>query len=61
MRIHEHHSLFLYILVVVVGADEAYFGTPIDPEVLAAKYDCPADLRPWYGNFSGPCCRPKYM
>ena len=37
----------------------AYFGTPMDPGVLAAKYDCPADLRPWYGNFSGPCCRPK--
>ena len=37
----------------------AYFGTPMDPKVLAAKYDCPDDVRPWYGNFSGPCCRPK--
>jgi hypothetical protein len=36
---------------------EAYFGHPIDPELLAEKYDCPADVRPWYGNFSGPCCR----
>jgi hypothetical protein len=30
---------------------EAYFGTPIDPELLAEKYDCPDDLRPW-------CVRP---
>ena len=37
----------------------AYIGKPMDPSVLAAKYDCPADVRPWYGNFSGPCCRPK--
>jgi hypothetical protein len=30
----------------------AYFGKTMDPEKLA-NYDCPADVRPWYGNFSG--------
>lgn len=46
-------------MMVQQATYSAYFGTPMDPEVLAAKYDCPDDVRPWYGNFSGPCCRPK--
>ena len=38
---------------------KSYVGTPMDPAVLAKDYICEKDLRPWYGNFSGPCCIPK--
>ena len=31
----------------------------IDPAVLARDYDCVTDIRPWWGNFSGPCCKRK--
>lgn len=24
-----------------------------------ANYDCVTDIRPWWGDFAGPCCRPK--
>ena len=34
-------------------------GYPVDPAVLAKDYVCEKDLRPWWGNFSGPCCIPK--
>ena len=27
--------------------------------VLKANYDCVTNTVPWWGNFSGPCCKPK--
>ena len=31
----------------------------MDKAVLQAEYDCVTDTVPWWGNFSGPCCKPK--
>eukprot|EP00037_Helgoeca_nana_P025321 m.275779 g.275779 ORF g.275779 m.275779 type:complete len:533 (-) comp26910_c0_seq3:255-1853(-) len=31
----------------------------IDPMVLARDYDCVTDIRLWWGNFTGPCCKRK--
>lgn len=31
----------------------------IDHEILARDYNCVTDIRPWWGNFSGPCCKRK--
>ena len=31
----------------------------MNPDVLKEHYDCVTDTIPWWGNFSGPCCKPK--
>ena len=31
----------------------------MNADVLKEKYDCVTDTIPWWGNFSGPCCKPK--
>ena len=31
----------------------------MDAAVLREGYDCVTDIRPWWGDFSGPCCKPK--
>ena len=36
----------------------AYIGQKMTPKEYA-PYECTVDIRPWWGNFSGPCCRPK--
>ena len=36
----------------------AYIGAKMTPDEYK-PYECATDIRPWYGNFSGPCCRPK--
>ena len=43
---------------IATGAFLAYIGTPMNASQLSG-YTCPDDIRPWWGNFSGPCCKPK--
>ena len=43
---------------IATGVFQAYIGAPMNATQLAG-YDCPTDIRPWWGNFSGPCCKPK--
>ena len=31
----------------------------MNKNVLAKDYDCVTNTVPWWGNFSGPCCKPK--
>ena len=35
-----------------------YIGTPMTPHQYE-QYECVKDIRPWWGNFSGPCCKRK--
>jgi hypothetical protein len=37
---------------------QPYIGTPMTPAELL-PYTCVKDIRPWWGNFSGPCCKPN--
>lgn len=43
---------------IATGVFKAYIGYSMNASQLA-NYDCPSDIRPWWGNFSGPCCKPK--
>lgn len=31
----------------------------INTDVLERDYDCVTDIRPWWGDFAGPCCKRK--
>ena len=56
-------SVHSVLCVVDCGVVQPYIPNPAwDPihnATLRAHYDCVTDIRPWWGNFSGPCCRPK--
>lgn len=45
-------------MVAKLATYTAYIGQKMTPDEYK-PYECVTDIRPWWGNFSGPCCRPK--
>ena len=55
----EHPELVATMQAALAAAQNWKINGTMNPQVLAANYDCVTDTIPWWGNFSGPCCKRK--
>lgn len=46
-------------LVAQLATYKPYITSASLPPSVLAKYDCVTDITQYWGNFSGPCCKPK--
>ena len=55
----EQPGLVATMQTALAAAQNWKINGTMNAQVLAAKYDCVTDTIPWWGNFSGPCCKRK--
>ena len=58
--IHPATSDIVATMAKALGAAKGWaINGTMNADVLKENYDCVTDTIPWWGNFSGPCCKPK--